>query len=133
MITSIACPLPATLGVGHMEITNTIDPTTLPMLHELAERGKRQLEEEIGDWVGSPDLRIEWRYYGSPAREGPLNLEIQDPLIPILFAASFRLEDFDDPERLRYKVLRTWAMYLKERSHRQLDRLDQLVKSIDGD
>lgn len=113
-----------------MEIKNSIDPATLPTLYELAERGKDQLEKEIGDWVGPPDLKIEWRCYGSPAS---IRLVIQDPLLPIEFTAAFTPNDFEEPERLGYKVLRTWAMYLKERSHSQLDRLDQLVKSVEGD
>ena len=119
-----------------MIILNSVDPISRPTLYALAERGKQMLSREIGDWYAPPDLRIEWKAHSAPANhspdDGPINLEIQDKYLPILFASSFTPRDFDDPDQLARKVAFTWRMYLKERSHRQIDHLDQLVKSGDG-
>ena len=125
-----------------MEILNSVEPISRPTLHALAERGKQMLAKEIGDWYAPPDLRIEWKAYSAPVADspddGPLRLEIQDKYLPVLFSVSFSPREFEDPDRLGDKLLRTWGMYLKERSHRQLDYLDRLIKSelvhsVDGD
>ena len=123
-------------GARQMEILNSIDPISRPKLYELGERGKHMLANEIGDWYAPADLRIEWKAYSTPVDDspddGPLHLEIQDKYLPILFSASFRPGEFKDLARLRDKVAFTWRMYLKERSHRQLDHLDQLVQNVEG-
>ncbi len=98
-----------------------------PTLHAAVDRATRMLEEELGKSAGL--VSAEWVY--SEADKNPLILKISD----WTGSAATRISDAAlEPafeSRLRIVLGRLWGDLLQIRSHKQMEVLNKLVKSLE--
>jgi hypothetical protein len=105
------------------------------LLLEDVERVTQLLEQEIGP--SASEIRAEWSYQGFPDAHSPgdrmVKLTISDQSVHSSVVFSRSGLSLIAHQGSRISLIRLWGDLLQERSHRQVEKLKQLVHTLEED
>ncbi len=132
-----------------MENKIQIDPREEPHLYDrvstasetLAEISDSEIsgaEKTLGEIVGARGARFvqaEWSQVEVPGPSGPrrmVRLRLTDPFSETK-EETFQPLELRNQNLMKTRLLQAWSEFLQDLSHKQMDRVHELVETLEGD
>jgi hypothetical protein len=137
-------------GVISMENKIHIDPEEEPRLYDRMSNASQTLADisdaeisgaektldEIVGPRGARFVRAEWSLVQVSGPSGPRRmalLRLTDPLFSETREETFQPVELRNPALMKTRLLHVWREFLQHLSHKQMDRLHETVRTLEGD
>jgi hypothetical protein len=118
-----------------MEVTIQVDPVKEPELYERLCHASKILEETMGPRAARFVTAVEW---SRPTDSGPsgsknaIRLKMTDRLSGAV-DESFQPAELRSPGFMKTQLREVWGRFLRQLSDEQMDRLDEMVSTLERD
>jgi hypothetical protein len=133
-----------------METRIQVDPDEDPNLHRrlsqaaetlegISEAELSEAEKTFREIVGpraTRFVRAKWSQVEDQGSFGPKHmvlLRLTDPLSEIAAEEKFEPVELKSPPLMKTRLIHVWREFLQKLSHKQMDRLHETVKTLEGD
>jgi hypothetical protein len=112
--------------------------TASATLAEISDSDISGAEKTFGELVGARGARFvqaEWSQVEVPGPSGPrrmVRLILTDPFSGTK-EETFQPAELRNQNLMRTRLLQVWSEFLQELSHKQMDRVHEVVKTLEGD
>jgi hypothetical protein len=118
-----------------MEVTIQVDPEKEPELYDRLRGASETLEEIVGPRAARFVTAVEWSPFKDSGPFGPrqaVRLKMTDRLSGTV-EELFQPVELRSPDYLKTRLREVWGRFLRQLSHEQMDRIDQLASTLERD
>ncbi len=109
---------------------------TLAEISDSEISGAEKTLDEIVGARGARFVQAEWSQVEVPLPSGPrrmVRLRLTDPLFSETKEEVFEPVELRNPNLMRTRLIQVWSEFLRELSHKQMDRVHEMVTTLEGD
>ena len=117
-----------------MDVAIQVDPEKEPELYDRLRSASEALEDIVGPRAARFVSGVEWSRLTDSGPFGPrqaIRLKMTDRLSGTV-QESFQPVELRSPAYMRTRLREVWTKFLRQLSDEQMDRIDQMVSSLEG-